>query len=52
MDNPWYMALFNTELLEQKKNQWEKEAKENGMSLLEYLDTKIIKLDEQKEETK
>lgn len=37
-DLPWYMNLFNMELLEQKKKQWKEEAKAKGMSLHEYLE--------------
>ena len=34
---PWYMAIFNPELLEQVKRKWEEEAKEKNMTLEEYL---------------
>lgn len=50
-DYPWYMQLFNTELLDQKKKQWEIEAQAKGMSLPEYLkmfETQIIPEDKEK----
>ena len=34
---PWYMAIFNPDLLEQMKRKWEEEAKEKNMTLEEYL---------------
>lgn len=45
-DYPWYMQLFNMELFEQKKKQWEEEAKAKGMSLDEYIDNLAIKFEE------
>lgn len=34
---PWYMNLFNMDLIEQKNKEWEKEADKKGMTLDEYL---------------
>ena len=34
---PWYMQIFNTELLNQVRREWEKEAKERGLTLEEYI---------------
>lgn len=36
---PWYMSLFNADLIEQKNKQWQKEAEEKGMTLEAYLDS-------------
>lgn len=33
---PWYMALFNEDLIEEKMKELEQKAKEQGMTIDEY----------------
>lgn len=52
-DLPWYMSLFNVDLLKKNMEQYEHEAKDAGMTLAEYLESKrLMDIPLDKEDTK